>query len=491
MLEMSDVVLTLGRDRAERVLLRGADLRVPKGEAVLLTGLDGEARESLTALLTGRIRSRYGRIRCGRVRSGRLGDRLIDGDTLIFDAGDAPPGDGLADPLPIAEQCAVVVLGGPGWRGCPTPDRYRTLNLSGGQLVGAAVSKRTPETVRIPLDVLSRRTEQALTAAGANAETAAIVSAVLVDAERRGHSSHGVALLPTYLRRIQAGGILVDAVPRLTAIAPTLASVDAGGGFGQPAADLAARWCASTAAEHGLAAAAVHTNNHVGMLAAYRWPFVEHGVVGLVLNTSGPSVAAPGASLPTLGSNAICLITPTASGGEPFCVDLATGVVAAGKIRDAHNRGVPIPHGWLQDRHGTPTTDPSQLDQGGSIPLFGGYKGLCMTLIAEILAGALAGGRVSPDVAKQVAKPDQVMRCAQLFVGFSIRHLTGRPDLPDTKDVGELVDRLRAAVLSGYPDSEPLRPWFPDQREEDNAKRADADGIVIPTAVLAELAWDL
>ena len=229
------------------------------------------------------------------------------------------------------------------------------------------------------------------------------------------------------------------------------------------------------------------------MLAAYRRPFAAHGVIALVLNTSAPSVAAPGATLPTLGSNAICLIVPTGIGGETFCVDLGTGVVAAGKIRDAHNRQVPIPEGWLQDRQGRPTTDPAALDQGGSIPLFGGYKGLCITLIPEILAGALAGGRVSPDVARQVSALDQVMRCSQLFIGLSARHFTGCAELDGPRDLAQLsqlIDRLRGAVRSGYIGAPPDRPWFPDQQEEDHAARADAHGVTIPETVAAELGWD-
>ena len=520
MLELADVVFTLGRAGAERVLLRGADLRVADGETVLVAGLDTEARLGLAALFAGRARPRYGRVSTGRARTGVLGDQLASllggGDTAVLDAGDAPASEVAAGSLPASPGCAVVVLGGPGWRLATLPGRCRALLLDGGQLVdtiqepaagaagsagtgtvagdGAAAGRQTTVgEIRMSLDELRRRTERALVGAGAGAATAASVASVLVDADRRGHRSHGVALLPTYLRRIRAGGIAAAAVPRLTALAPALASVDAGGGFGQPAAELAARWCATTAARHGLAAVAVHTNNHVGMLAAYRWPFATHGVIGLLLNTSAPSVAAPGASLPTLGSNAICLVTPTAVGSEPFCVDLGTGVVAAGKIRDAHNRRVRIPDGWLQDRYGRPTTDPAELDQEGSIPLFGGYKGLCVTLIAEILAGALAGGRVSPDVARQVSKLDQVMRCAQLFIGLSVKHFAGRENLDglhDPSQLEQLVDRLRGAVLSGYTGAPPERPWFPDQREHDHAARADADGVTIPATVTVELGWD-
>jgi LDH2 family malate/lactate/ureidoglycolate dehydrogenase len=393
--------------------------------------------------------------------------------------------DVLESAVESAGSSSVVVLAGSQPPELSGAGSYRCLELAGGRFIRSA-PPRDGSTVHIPLDELQGRVEQTLRDAGATADAAAVVARVLVDAERRGHQSHGVSLLPTYLRRIAAGGIVVAAEPELTVLTPSTASVDAGGGLGQLGMDVAAEWCAKAAAEHGLASVAVHENNHVGMLAAYRHAFQRHQVVGLLLNTSGPSVAAPGAQHATLGSNAVCLVTPVEPDREPFCVDMATGVVAAGKIRTAATLGQPIPDGWLQDAEGRPSTDPADFDAGGSIPLFGGYKGLGISLIAEIMAGALAGGRVSPDVAKQRKRPAQVMRCSQLLIGVAAGHfdVTGRRSAPH-----ELVDRLRQAVFEGY-HSSPGRPWFPDQLEEDNSERADLYGVPVALSLLDELGWE-
>jgi LDH2 family malate/lactate/ureidoglycolate dehydrogenase len=412
-----------------------------------------------------------------------------------MDAGDDVDEDSLLSRLPAKAGAPVVVLVGgtdgvargtantPGHNG---RTHIRRLEVRGGRFMPRAPSIQPAATHAMTLaaDELHDRIVHSLRTAGVAAPAAHTVARVLVDAERRGHSSHGVALLATYLRRIHAGGIVPNAQPQLTQPAPTIATIDAGGGLGQVAADQAARWCSRTAAEHGVAVAAVHTNNHVGMLAAYRMPFQEHGVTGLLLNTSGPSVAAPGAVRPTLGSNALCLVMPQPGHDEPFCVDMATGVVAAGKIRDALNRGASVPEGWLLDAGGQPTTDPSRLDAGGSVPLFGGYKGLGVSLIVELIAGALAGARVSPDVAKQRKQPGHVMGCSQLFVGLSVRHFARGDEIAAPL----LVDRLREAVAAGY-DTLPDGPWFPDQLEEGNAHRMDAHGLNVPASVAYELGW--
>ncbi|WP_174184509.1 Ldh family oxidoreductase [Nocardia barduliensis] len=403
-----------------------------------------------------------------------------DADVIVLDVGDDPEPDIESYGSRELSDRVVVLL-----TGAPPVARtgLRVFRLHGGEFVPATAPDPFAITM-VEAGELRSRVENELIRAGLPARRAQSVARILVDADIRGHASHGVSLLPTYLRRIAAGGISAAAEPAVTDTTPVVISIDARGGPGQVAAELAAGLCADRAAEQGLSAVAVHNNNHVGMLAAYRDPFQERQVVGLLLNISGPAVAAPGAQRPTLGSNALCLVTPGPVGGEPFCIDLATGVVAAGKIRDALNRGVPANAGWLQDPAGRPTRDPAQLDAGGSIPLFGGYKGLCITLVVEILAGALAGGLVSPQVSKQRKQPGAVMRCSQLFVGFAVERFAagGEPTVP------ALVQLLRQAVLDGY-GSPPTEPWFPDQAEHRHTELAYSAGVPVPTAVLDELGW--
>ncbi|MFI9504928.1 Ldh family oxidoreductase [Nocardia sp. NPDC052566] len=469
-IDLVDVVLALGRDNNEQVVLRGADLHIAPGESVLVSGLDSRARKAMMALLAGRTRPGYGQVLRGAPEAGNL---------TVLDGGDTVGHQALSGYRSIAgaRRSVVVLAGSP----TQSPTDYRWLELTGGRFVPRPSGA---DAIRLTIAELRQRIVTELRAAGAAETAAATVAEVIVDAERRGHRSHGVALVPTYLRRIASGGIDVTATPVLTELGATTATIDANGGLGQLAADAAAHWCATTASAYGLAAVAVRNNNHIGMLAAYRAPFQRHGVIGLLTNTSGPSVAPPGAQRPTLGSNALCLVTPTASDTEPFCVDLATGVVAAGKIRDAANRGAILPPGWLQDRHGKPSRNPADLDSGGAIPLFGGYKGLCVTLIVEVLAGILAGQRISPQVAKQRKQPETTMGCSQMFIGFSAAHFGAEPaDLVD-----DLIDQAQAAVLSGH-DRPPARPWFPDQMERDHTAQAERDGVTIPATVCAELGW--
>lgn len=61
-------------------------------------------------------------------------------------------------------------------------------------------------SIFVPAKAALKRTEQLLTGAGLKQAPAAIAARVLVDADRRGHHSHGLSLLPLYLERIRLGG---------------------------------------------------------------------------------------------------------------------------------------------------------------------------------------------------------------------------------------------------------------------------------------------
>ncbi|OPF76713.1 hypothetical protein VT50_0222980 [Streptomyces antioxidans] len=327
---------------------------------------------------------------------------------------------------------------------------------------------------------LHKRAREALETAGAPPDISDLVAKVLVDADVRGHPSHGVALLPLYLTRMRKGGIKARARPSWTQLSETAALVEGRGGFGQLAADAAARNCARSAARQGLAAVGIRGNNHIGMLAAYRQHFIAPDIIGLLMNISGPSVSAPGAQRATLGNNAVCLIVPRRR-QNPFIVDFATGTVACGKIRTAALHGEPVPPEWLLDNKGQPSTDPEDLDRGGSVPVFGGHKGLGLSLMIEVLAGILVAGTVSPLVHRQRHKPSHTMGCSQLFLGF-------RSDLFGQEGRHELLDVLSTTVRDGY-DTTVSEPYFPEQREQTSMKAAEETGVPVPSAVAAELGW--
>lgn len=65
-----------------------------------------------------------------------------------------------------------------------------------------------------PASVVEQSATHALESAGMDHDHAALVTRILVDADERGHHSHGVELVPTCVQRLHRGGINPEAAPR-------------------------------------------------------------------------------------------------------------------------------------------------------------------------------------------------------------------------------------------------------------------------------------
>ena len=64
----------------------------------------------------------------------------------------------------------------------------------------------------------------------------------------------------------------------------------------------------------------------------------------------------------------------------------------------AVNKGERVPEGWIIDRDGAPTNDPKAFYDGGALLTVGAHKGSGLSIVTDLLAGAVSTGRSSdPD----------------------------------------------------------------------------------------------
>jgi len=64
-------------------------------------------------------------------------------------------------------------------------------------------------------------------------------------------------------------------------------------------------------------------------------------------------------------------------------------------------KGEPLPPGVAYAASGGHTTDAAEALEGGAIATFGGHKGAGLSLVVELLAGALSGGAVLGQVGER------------------------------------------------------------------------------------------
>lgn len=247
----------------------------------------------------------------------------------------------------------------------------------------------------LSLPALERLCVDSLRAAGASEEMARSLAAATVAAERRGKSSVGAAHLLDYLDALRTGRLDGAARPRLERPRDAVLTVDADGGTAQLAFDHAADELVQAARTCGVAVLSTRNSYPAGELAHYAVQLAEHGLIALVCGNSPALMAIHGATEPVTGTNPLAFALPHRSG--PRVIDQATSATAFVAIREAAQRGEPIPEGWALDAEGRTTTDATAALAGMLLP-FGGIKGGSIAMMIELLA-AMSGGSFSLEAA--------------------------------------------------------------------------------------------
>lgn len=235
--------------------------------------------------------------------------------------------------------------------------------------------------------------------AGCATAEARTVARRLVDSNLVGHDSHGVLRVAKYLDWMREGHLLPNRTPSVVFDSDVIAIVDGQRGFGQVIGEYAGALGVSKARMRGIALVGLRNCGHLGRLGDWAELAADAGLVSLhFLNTSGAQRVAPfGGSDRRLSTNPLCVGIPQA-GGAPVILDITTSTVAEGKLMVAMNKGERVPEGWIVDSRGLPTTDPKEFYAGGALLTIGGHKGSGLSIVTDLLAGALTLGRSSdPD----------------------------------------------------------------------------------------------
>mgnify|MGYP001335519160 FL=1 len=232
--------------------------------------------------------------------------------------------------------------------------------------------------------------------AGAELDRAQAVAEHLVAANLKGHDSHGVGMIPNYVKSMLSELIHPQNDALLTRDSGAVLTFDGNLGFGRVVGMQAMDQGIERAKSHGISCVALGNAAHLGRIGAFAEHCAEAGLISThYVNVVGhdPMVVAYGGRDRRFITNPFCCAVPRAD-GQHVVLDMATTTVAAGKVRVAYMKGEPVPDHSLVDRNGVETTDASVIfskDGGGAMQPFGLHKGYGLMVMCELLGGALGG----------------------------------------------------------------------------------------------------
>ncbi|MBY6139144.1 Ldh family oxidoreductase [Leisingera daeponensis] len=329
------------------------------------------------------------------------------------------------------------------------------------------------ETRTMTLAEIEDLSFRALVAAGTSEANARPLAVATAATEADGVASHGLAYIPIYAEHVQCGKVDGQAAPVLSRPRPGVVAVDAATGFAHSAIDMGFQELIPAAREQGIAVLAIRNSYNCGVLGYHTARLARAGLVGLGFTNAPASIAPSGGKKPVVGTNPFSVAVP-GEGGEPeMLIDQSASTIAKSEVMKHAREGKEIPLGWALDADGNPTTDPDAGLKGSMAPS-GGYKGVGVALLTEIMAAALTGATLGINASPFSGTAGGPPKTGQMFIAIDPAATSNDGFRTGMAGIVEAVRGQEGAHLPG------------DGRR---AKRLQArkDGVAVSAATLARI----
>lgn len=295
------------------------------------------------------------------------------------------------------------------------------------------------ETRTLSLDEIEDLSFRALVAAGTSEDNARALALATAATEADGVASHGLAYIPIYCEHVRCGKVDGNATPELTRPRPGVIAVDAATGFAHAAIDLGFETLVPVAREQGVAVLVIRNSYNCGVLGYHTFRLAQEGLVGLGFTNAPASIAPSGGAKPVVGTNPFSVAVPGSDGQPALLIDQSASTIAKSEVMKHAREGKAIPIGWALDADGNPTTDPN-VGLKGSMAPSGGYKGVGIALLTEIMAAALTGATLGINASPFSGTAGGPPRTGQCFIAIDPTATAGG-NFAST--VAELVEAIR------------------------------------------------
>lgn len=328
------------------------------------------------------------------------------------------------------------------------------------------------ETKTLSLSEIEDISFRALTAVGTSDRNARPLAVATAATEADGVASHGLAYIPIYCEHVTCGKVDGQATPVVSTPRPGVVTVDAATGFAHAAIDAGFDALIPMAKSQGIAALAIHNSYNCGVLGYHTHRLAKAGLLGLGFTNAPASIAPSGGATPVVGTNPFSIAAPGAD-GPAVLIDQSASTIAKSEVMKHAREGKPIPVGWALDADGNPTTDPN-VGLKGSMAPSGGYKGVGVALLTEIMAAAMTGATLGIDASPFSGTAGGPPKTGQFFMAID----------PDATSAGAFAQRMEALVGAVKAQD---GAHLPGDGRGAARKRAATEGVAVNVATLEKI----
>lgn len=326
---------------------------------------------------------------------------------------------------------------------------------------------------------------------GCREADAAKIANVFIAAELRGLPSHGMIRIKDYYQLWKANRINVSPNVKIVHETPSTAVVDGDGAVGMVAATRSMEIAIEKAKVAGTGWVSTRNSNHYGIAGFYAMMALKEDMIGMSMTNANPLVAPTFSVQPMLGTNPIAIAIPAGT-QPPFVADFATTPIARGKLAVAEKKGEKVPFGFVQDKTGAPSDDPTILKSGGSMLTLGGdyvhgsHKGFCLSSIVDIFSAVFSGANFGPFVPPSVA----YLPVLDQKVGEGTGHFFGAMRVDAFQEASAFkakMDEWIHTFRNAKPAAGQEKVIIPGDPEREKEQRIRAEGVAVLPAIVKDL----
>jgi len=334
---------------------------------------------------------------------------------------------------------------------------------------------------RISVQALEKFCASALAKAGVSPAHARTTTEILVTTDTFGVYTHGVNSLRGYIRRVKGGGLRTDSSPEIVQQGPSWALIDGHSSIAMVTSSFAMNVAIEKARASGIGYAGVRNNCHFGAAGLYALQAARADMVGLAMCNDKPSVSVPGSRDMVLGTNPFAYAVP-AGRGRPIFMDIATSAAAGGKVWQAKALGKKLPEGWVTDKDGLPTTDPTGWPAVGALMPMAGHKGYGIAFMIEVISAVMTGAALTNQVRSWMLDDVSLPTLhGAAFIAFNVGAMI--PIASFKERIDGLADEIHRARLAKGAE----RIYLPGEMEWERRDKALKEGIPLPSTVVDSL----
>ena len=287
--------------------------------------------------------------------------------------------------------------------------------------------------------------------------------------------THGVNRFPRFVQNVMDGIVIANNEPVKTGGTNALEQWNGQLGPGP----LNAITCTDRAIElaklHGIGCVALANTNHWMRGGAYAWQAAKKGVAFICWTNTIANMPAWGALDSRLGNNPLIMGIPY--NDEAIVLDMAISQFSYGAMEKLamKNQQLEVPGGF--NEKGEMTTDPTEIIKTNrSLPV-GYWKGSGLSLLLDILAAVLSGGKSTFQISEQ--KSESAL--SQVFIAIDLQSLQNFPS------INGLLQNIIADYHAAAPDGSGKAILFPGERVVKTRKENLVKGIPVNVKIWEQI----